>query len=290
MNLRDLQYLVSVAKHKHFGKAAKECFVSQPSLSMQIKKLEDTLGVQLFERTNKNVMVTEVGKQLIDKAKDILQGADDMVDIANNFHDPLSGEIRIGAFPTLAPYFLPRIIPKITKKFPKLKLLLLEEKTDVLIDKLKSGEIDTAFLALPIDDNSLECIELFEDEFLLAVSTSHKLADKNSVTRNDLKNDSLLLLDEGHCLRAQALEVCSLIGLSEQQDFRATSLETLRQMVVANVGITLIPKLAKRNNDSLVYIPFEKDPPTRKIAMFWRRTSSKIRCCKSISEEIKQIS
>lgn len=274
MNLRDLKYLVAVARHKHFGKAAEECFVSQPALSMQLKKLEEELGVVIFERTNKHVMITNIGQRLLDKAKEIIQSTDEMVEIAKNYHNPLAGEIRIGAFPTLAPYFLPKIVPQITKEFPQLKLLLLEEKTNILIEKLKSGQLDAAFLAtpLPFSDDSLEIHELFCENFYLAVPTGHPLAKKKSISKDDIKGEKLLLLQEGHCLRDQALDVCSLIGSSERQDFRATSLETLRQMVAANVGITLIPELAKKENDGLVYIPFKGIKPYRTIALIFRKS------------------
>jgi len=288
MNIRDLKYLVAVAKHKHFGNAANECFVSQPALSMQLKKLEEELGVQIFERTNKNVMITQVGRKLIDKAKEVLQGADEMHDIAKNSHDPFAGEIKIGAFPTLAPYFLPQIVPQITKEFPKLKLLLLEEKTGTLIEKLKNGEIDAAFLAtpLPVDDDSFEINELFQELFYLAVSQNHPFSKLKTVSEDDIKDEKLLLLQEGHCLRSQALDICSLMGASESQDFRATSLETLRQMVSANVGITLIPELAKKENDGIAYIPFKDAKPSRAIAMVSRKSSARKECFEAIIQTL----
>jgi LysR family hydrogen peroxide-inducible transcriptional activator len=277
MNIRDFQYIVSVAKHKHFGKAAEECFVSQPALSMQIQKLERLLGVKIFERSNKNVMITDVGTAIINKAKNVLEDAEQINELAKIARDPQSVEMRIGAFPTLAPYFLPDAVPKITKNFPKLKLFLIEDKTEILIDKLLSGEIDAAFLAtpLPMDIPSLEFTVLFEDEFYLAVPKGHKFADLKTINRTSLSGESLLLMDDGHCLREQALDVCSLIGAKEKERFRATSLETLRQMVIANAGITLIPKIAIRKNDGLIYIPFHKPPPIRTISMVWRNSSVK---------------
>ncbi|PIR38669.1 MAG: DNA-binding transcriptional regulator OxyR [Alphaproteobacteria bacterium CG11_big_fil_rev_8_21_14_0_20_39_49] len=277
MNIRDFQYIISIAKHSHFGKAAEECNVSQPALSMQIQKLESAFGVKIFERNNKHVMVTDIGRKIIERAKNIIdetQRIDELIKIAK---DPEAVEIRIGAFPTLAPYFLPVAIPKIIKKFPKLKIFLIEEKTEVLIKKLLAGEIDTAFLAtpLPMEIPTIEYSVLFEDEFLLAVPPSHKFAGNKVINRNELSGESLLLMDDGHCLREQALDICSLIGVREKEQFRATSLETLRQMVIANVGITLIPKIAVRENDTLVYIPFHKPPPKRTISMVWRSSSVK---------------
>lgn len=288
MNLRDLEYLVSVAKYKHFGEAARKCFVSQPALSMQLKKLEEELEVQIFERSNKIIMVTRVGQKLIDKANEILQNATEMMDIAKNSHAPLAGEMRIGAFPTLAPYFLPKIIPKIIKKLPKLKLLLLEEKTEILIENLKKGQIDAAFLAtpLPADDHSLSIKELFCEPFYLAVAHNHHFAKLASINQTDIKDETLLLLQEGHCLRDQALEICSMMGASENQDFRATSLETLRQMVAGNVGITLIPQLAIQKNDGISYIPFKNSKPSRTIALVYRKTYAR----KELIEKIISLS
>lgn len=281
MNLRDLKYLIAVAKHQHFGKAAEACFISQPALSMQLKKLEEYLDVQLFERNNKTVIITEIGKKLVEQAKKITQAADDMIVLAKTFQNPEEGEVKLGAFPTLAPYYLPKSMPKIIKKFPKLKLFLLEEKTDILITKLLSGEIDTAFLAtpMPLSDHQkklLESIELFKEPFYLAVSKSHPLAKLKKITQNNIKNEKLLLLEDGHCLRQQALDVCEITGAFEQQDFRATSLETLREMVAANIGITLVPELAINKKDSRInYLPFCNHKYARTISMVWRKTSAR---------------
>ena len=277
MNIRDFQYIISVAKHSHFGKAAEECNVSQPALSMQIQKLESIFGIKIFERNNKHVMVTDIGLKIIERAKNIIDETERIDELIKIAKDPEALEIRIGAFPTLAPYFLPVAIPKITKNFSKLKIFLIEEKTEVLIKKLLAGELDTAFLAtpLPMEIATIEYSVLFEDEFLLAVPPTHKFADKKVINRNNLSGESLLLMDDGHCLREQALDICSLIGAREKEQFRATSLETLRQMVIANVGITLIPKIAVRENDTLVYIPFHKPPPKRTISMVWRSSSVK---------------
>lgn len=289
MNLRDLKYFISVAKNKHFGKAAEESFVSQPALSMQLKKLEEELGVQLFERTNKTVMITPVGEEILAYAKNIVSMVNDIQSIAKTHQDPFAGEIRLGAFPTLAPYFLPHIVPVISKEFENLKLLLVEEKTDVLLEQLHEGKIDAAFLALPIDDDALEEKLILEDEFLLATSPYHHYAKNESVKIDDLKDDCLLLLAEGHCLRDQALDVCSTTGACENQNFRATSLETLRQMVAANVGITLMPQMAMKHNDGLVYIPFNKNKPKRQIGLVWRKKSSRIKAIEEISKCIKNI-
>lgn len=288
MNLRDLQYLVAVADLKHFGKAAETCFVSQPALSQQLQKLEVYLNVKLFERTNKSVLVTPIGEQIVEKARQLLQDAEAIKTLAKTSQNPLAGEFRLGAFPTLAPYLLPTVIPNIIKKLPDLKLLLTEEKTDVLINKLIHGELDAAFIALPILNDKLDYIKLFSDPFLLAVNEHHKLADKKSITETDIQHQELLLLEDGHCLRNQALTVCNLISSSKHADFKATSLETLRQMVAAGTGITLIPKIAVQKTKNIIYIPFKKPEPKRDIALVFRKTTNRSACIKVISECIAE--
>lgn len=287
MNLRDLDYLVAVADQLHFGKAAEYCHVSQPTLSMQLKKLEDYLGVQLFERTNKHVMITPVGEHIAECARRMLQDAQQIKDIAKMSQDPYAGDFRLGAFPTLAPYFLPLVVPAIRRKLPKLKLLLVEEKTAELLDKLKTGNLDAALVALPVEEEGLGSAPLFDDPFLLAVPHAHPLAKRKHINQSDIKGEQLLLLEDGHCLRSQALEVCSLIGASEHQDFRATSMETLRQMVAAGVGITLIPKLAMRKKDGIIYIPFAKPAIFRTIGLVWRKTTVRKPCIEALLSVVK---
>lgn len=276
MNLRDLQYLVAVADLRSFNKAADKCHVSQPALSNQIRKLEETLGITLFERNNKRVMITESGEQIVALARRILNDVDAMHDIAKSAQDPLVGKFRLGAFPTLSTYLFPELVPKIVHSMPQLKLVLIEEKTHVLLERLKRGELDAALLALPIEDDQLEVKALFEDEFLLAVQPDHPLAKRKTVTPEDLYHHKLLLLEEGHCLREQALSVCQWTGMEEEQDFRATSLETLRQMVKAGTGITLMPRIAMQKNEGGIhYIPFAAPAPYRQIALVWRKTSAR---------------
>ncbi len=275
MNLRDLKYLIEVAEHLNFGKAAKACHVSQPTLSMQIKKLEEYFGVNVFERTNKQVMLTDYGHEIIKMARSIVAGADDLITYSKSCRDPFAGEFRLGAFPTVAPYFLPKIISPIKTAMPKLQLLLLEEKSPILIEKLLQGEIDAAILALPIENETLATAILFEDKFRLAVPGAHNLAKNKTVTMDDISHESLLLLEDGHCMRNQALQVCHFSGAKETSGFRATSLETLRQMVAAGSGITLIPEIAiSSEKDKLIsYIPFAGKQPSRTIGIVWRKTS-----------------
>lgn len=283
MNLRDLKYIVAVAETKSFVKAAEQCFVSQPTLSMQIKKLENSLNIKIFERNNKHVLVTEIGKQVIETAKRILQDAEHISILAKHEQDPFAGDFTLGAFPTIAPYILPKLIPLIKKKLPNLRLILVEEKTDILLHKLKTGLIDAALLAGPIHDESLIAEKLFDDEFKLAVATHHPLAEQTIINPDELTNQPLLLLDEGHCLRDQALQFCQLSGIDEEQNVRATSLETLRQMVIAGTGITFMPTISIQNNDDNIrYIPFEEPKPKRTIYLVSRQTNPRTELIKQL--------
>lgn len=277
MNLRDFHYIIALADSLNFKRASETCHVSQPTLSMQIKKLEDYLGVQLFERTNKSVMPTDAGLRIIEVARRITQDEKQIIEIARALRDPAAGEFRLGAFPTLASYVFPSYVPAIIKAFPKLHLLLLEEKTDVLLEKLRLGKIDAALLALPIEDDTLETAHLFDDPFLLAVGRDHALAHKKTIRIADLDGHRLLLLSEGHCLRDQALAVCHAHGAQEEESFRATSLETLRLMVQApHSGLmTLMPEIAMSPRDKLHYIPFTGTSPSRSIALVWRKTNAR---------------
>ena len=278
MNLRELEYLVAVADHRHFGRAAEASYVSQPTLSTQIKKLERELGVELIERNPRQVLLTDAGAQVVERARSILRQADAIHDIARLAQDPQSGSIRLGLFPTLAPYLLPHVVPTIHERFPKLELLLVEEKTEVILDRLRTGGLDVGILALPVDVDALHQEFLFAEDFVLAVPADHHLAGTDRpVPVSVLAGEDVLLLEEGHCLRDQALSVCSLAGAAERSGFRATSLETLRQMVAAGVGVTLLPELAVRPpvppSPDITLLRFEEPVPRRQIAMCWRRTS-----------------
>ena len=278
MNLRDLRYLVALADLKHFGRAAEACFVSQPTLSTQLKKFEDELGVGLIERNPRNVMLTNVGEAVVARARIMLRDADEIKHIARRSKDPESGMVKLGIFPTLAPYLLPHVIPKIVTKFPRLELMLFEEKTETILKKLREGELDAGILALPIHEETMHAEFLFDELFVLAVPAASPMAKRKKVKLADLNDESLLLLDDGHCLRDQALDVCQLAGAIERQGFRATSLETLRHMVAANVGMTLLPVLTVHppapNSANVILIPFEAPAPHRRIAMVWRKTSA----------------
>lgn len=278
MNLRDLKYLVALADHKHFGRAAAACYVSQPTLSTQIKKLEDELGVPLVERAPRKVMLTPAGRDAAERARRIVAEVEQMKEAARRSQDPEAGTVRLGMFPTLGPYLLPHVVPRIRARFPHLELLLVEEKSDVLLSRLREGKLDAGLLALPVADDQLHTEFLFEEPFVLAVPESHPLAQRGSLTLAELSHQQLLLLEDGHCLREQALDVCRLSGANEKSEFRATSLETLRQMVAAEVGITLLPTLAVKppvaRSPNIHLLGFSDSHPSRRIAMVWRKSSA----------------
>ena len=288
MNLRALEYLIALADHCHFGKAAEACFVSQPTLSMQIKKLEERLGVQLLERTNKSVMLTHAGKVIVERVRRILTQVDDIYTEAKLAGDLYSGELKIGIIPTLGPYLLPRIMPSLKKVFPKLTFYLYEEKSAGLLDRLKQGYLDAAILSLPVHNNDFVCTTLFEEEFMLAMSEQRTPNKRKTIKQTELKDEQLLLLDEGHCLRDQALIFCQNIHATESKQFRATSLETLRHMVASGSGMTLIPKLACQKDDGIFYLPFAHPRPSRTIGFLWRQVSARKSLLQDIASQIKR--
>ena len=278
MNLRDLSYFIALADHLHFGRAAAASFVSQPTLSTQIRKLEEELGVALVERAPRNVMLTPAGRDVAARARRIVADVEEMREAARRSQDPEAGKVTLGLFPTLGPYLLPHVVPSIRARFPQLELLLVEEKSDILLERLQQGRLDAALLALPVNDEQLHVEFLFEEPFVLAVPEAHPLAGRGQLSLDDLADPRLLLLADGHCLRDQALDVCHLAGASEKGEFQATSLETLRQMVAANVGVTLLPALAVKppvaRSENIGLVAFRDPPPSRRIAMVWRRRTA----------------
>jgi LysR family transcriptional regulator, hydrogen peroxide-inducible genes activator len=286
MNLRDLRYLVALADERHFGKAAERCFVSQPTLSAQIRKLEEYLGVPLVERQPKRVALTETGAKIVQRARHVLQEADAIVELAKTDRDPLSGQLKIAFIPTVGPYLLPHIVGRLKRELPRLKLMLYEYQTESVLERLLGGEIDVGIVALPVMPDGLESAVLYDEAFVLAVPSSHPLADRERVKIDDLRGETLLLLEDGHCLRDQALEVCSRVRVNETQDYRATSLETLRQMVAAGHGITLLPELAAETPvgtaRGMRIKPFAKPAPGRTIGAVWRKSSTRGRAVEAI--------
>jgi len=279
MNLKDLKYLVALADTGHFGKAAERTCVSQPTLSAQLKKLEEYLGVKLVERQPKNVQLTEVGKQIVVRARRMLEEGEEIIALARSNTDPFAGKLKVALIPTIGPYLLPRVMQKIRKALPHLGLMLYEYQTEPLLKRLRDGEIDLGVIALPVLQEGLESRLLYEEAFTLALPNNHPLAEKTTVRLPELKGHTLLLLEDGHCLRDQALEVCSRVDLREAEDFRATSLETLRQMVVAGLGITLLPELAVDapfgSQRGLTVRHFAKPEPTRTVGAVWRKSSTR---------------
>lgn len=291
MNLRDLQYLVALAETRHFGHAALRCHVSQPTLSAQLKKLEEYLGVALIERRPRRVALTPAGAAVVERARRILRDADDIRALARASQDPLGGQLKLGLIPTLGPYLLPRVAPRIAKALPKLRLMLHEYQTASLLDRVVQGELDVAILALPADTRGLVTRSLFAEAFVVAMPEHHRLAARKRLKAADLAGEKLLLLEEGHCLRDQALEVCARAG-TEEQDFRATSLETLRQMVAAGLGITLLPRLASEgpfaSARGLIVRPFSPPAPSRVIGAAWRRSTSRAAAIATVCDIISK--
>lgn len=279
MNLRDLKYVIAVAETHHFGKAAERCFVSQPTLSGQIKKLEDELGVVIFERSNRSVEITPIGAEIIDHARRIMEQADVIQQLAQASQDPLAGPLRIGAIPTLSPYLMPLILIPLKARHPKMRLVLSEEMTDTLLQRLRNHEIDAALLATAVDEQDLETMPLFDEPFWLAHPRDHDFYNKDEITRADLDDTELLLLSEGHCLAKQAMEVCHLKARKEQgemADLRASSLETLLQLVGAGFGCTLVPALAMRGSwtsgSGIVARKLEFKDAYRRVSLVFRKT------------------
>jgi LysR family transcriptional regulator, hydrogen peroxide-inducible genes activator len=293
MNLKDLKYLVALADTGHFGKAAERCFVSQPTLSAQLKKLEEFLGVTLIERQPKNVQLTEVGKQVALRARRMLDEQDEIIALARSNTDPLGGKLKLALIPTVGPYLLPRVMQKIRKSLPNLGLMLYEYQTEPLVKQLHDGEIDVGIMALPAPKDGLESRALYEEAFTVALPNQHPLAAKSTIKVPDLRGQTLLLLEDGHCLRDQALEVCGRIEVHEAEDFRATSLETLRQMVVAGLGITLLPALAVESpfgsQRGLTIRQFAKPAPSRTVGAVWRKSTTRALAIAAVCDVVGRV-
>ncbi len=294
MNLRDLKYIITVAETRHFGKAAQRCFVSQPTLSGQIKKLEDELGVTLFERTKRSVELTPVGREIVGHARTMMELADAIEQLARAQQDPLSGPLRVGAIPTLSPYLIPVILMPLRKRYPQLKLVLTEEVTDTLLRRLRKHELDVALIATPVDEADLETIPLFDEPFWLAHPRSHPLDGKDDITHKDLKELDLLLLADVHCLAQQVMEVCGLVDRTKQGemgDLQAASLETLLQLVGAGFGSTLVPALATQGpwmaDTGIIARKLELSDTYRRISLAFRRSFPRLQALEALADVIQ---
>lgn len=277
VSLRQLEYFVAVAEHLSFRNAADACFVTQPGLSSQIKELETLLGVRLFERSQRSVLVTPSGEHLLPLARSMLAAADEFVDVARSLTQPLSGTLRLGVIPTIAPYLLPQALLGLRRSHPQLRILLHEGQTQDLLQLLLHGKLDVLLLALEADLGNVTTFPLAKDHFVLAMAENHGLAKRKLVSQADIAGEQVLLLEDGHCLRDQALEVCHKSGASEIGNFRASSLTTLVQMVAGGIGITLLPQMSLPVEatplNQLVVKPFQKPQPYRTIGLAWRTTS-----------------
>ena len=292
MTLTELKYIVAVAREKHFGRAAEACFVSQPTLSLAIKKLEEELELKLFERSANEVSVTPLGEEIVRQAQSVLEQAAAIKEIAKRGKDPLSGPLRLGVIYTIGPYLLPSLVRQAIDRTPQMPLMLQENFTVRLLEMLRTGEIDCAIMAEPFPDTGLAQAALYDEPFMVAVPSRHPLAERKFITAQELKAETMLLLGNGHCFRDHVLEVCpefarfSADAEGIRKSFEGSSLETIKHMVAAGMGITLVPQLSvpaetsaarsrRRKDDAeyVKYIPFsEGDVPSRRVVLAWRRS------------------
>lgn len=294
MNLRDLQYLIAVAETLHFGQAAQRCFVSQPTLSGQIKKLEQTLGITIFERTRRSVVITAAGEGILAHARIIMEQADAIRQLARSFQDPIAGPLRLGAIPTISPYLMPFILKPLRHNYPQMRLVLAEEKTDTLLKRLHNHEIDAALLATEHEETDLLSIALFKEPFWLAFQQNHEFYNQEEITRQDLDNTQLLLLAEGHCLADQVMDVCHVHERdlsSDMANLRAASLETLLQLVSAGYGSTLIPALALTGSwtsgSGIVTRQLNIPHAWRKVSLYYRNSFPRAEALQALIKTIQ---
>lgn len=291
VKIRDLEYLNAVDTYKHFGKAAEACHVSQPTLSSQIIKFEEQLGITLVERHRGNILLTPEGKQLAVKARKVLLCAQEFEITAKNLGDPFAGELHLGLIPTLAPYLLPRIMPSIIATFSELTILPQENQTWELLRLLDQGSLDVLILPWLEEMTVFDAYDLFEEPLVLAVGKEDSLSSKDKVTANDLKGRQVLTLGDRHCLRRQCVEYCTNVGATEDARFQATSLETLRYLVASGVGITLLPELAttnQKNSQGIHYIKLEKPGPSRRIVLLTRKNYTRLKCIREIVAVVRK--
>ncbi len=291
--LKQLRHLVALADNRHFGKAAKACFVTQSTLSASLKGLEDVLQAPLVDRTNRRVAFTPLGKATVERARRLLDKAQALVSAAQEERAPLTGTVRLGVIPTIGPFLLPRILPGLRDAWPKLKLYLREDQTDSLLEQLHAGRLDLLALALPYDCGNVETALLFKDRFSLGLRRDHRLASAKHVRPAEIESETLLLLQEGHCLRGHALSACRIGDKAHADAFEATSLPTLVQMVDNGLGVTLLPQLALDagvlKGTEMVARPVEVDNPERDIALVWRKGTARKQEFQLLAREITRL-
>jgi len=288
ITLRQLRYLSSLARQRHFGRAAEECAVTQPALSMQVRELEREIGAKLVERRPGDIVLTEVGLEVAQRADSILAATRDLVDFVRH-REVLAGPLKLGIIPTLAPYVLPLVLPHLQKDYPQLRLEVRETQTKALIEELASGSLDAVMLALPVDGADVETMPLFDDAFLLAVPASDPLPARGRVGIRDVDQRRLILLEEGHCLRDQALAFCATKRGDQAAGLGATSLSTVMQMVANGYGVTLVPEVAidaKMSDPRVKLLRFRDPEPGRSVGLAWRRTSPRARDFAALGEAI----
>jgi len=282
MTLTELKYIVAVARAKHFGHAAESCFVAQPTLSVAIKKLEDELGVTLFERGGSEVSVTPVGAQIVAQAEHVLEQTAAIKELAKQNKDPLAGPLRLGVIYTIGPYLLPPLVKNLIDNVPQMPLVLQENFTVKLLELLRQGELDAAIMALPLPDHGMLMQTLYDEPFVVAMPKTHPWAKRKEIAADDLKAETMLLLGSGHCFRDQVLEVCpemarfSSPGNGMQRTFEGSSLETIRHMVASGIGLTVLPRASVRDmqdpNGLLTFVPFSHPAPSRRVVIVWRKS------------------
>ncbi len=296
MTLTELKYIVAVAREKHFGRAAEACFVAQPTLSVAIKKLEDELGVAIFERGGSEISVTPIGGQIIAQAEHVLEQTAFIKNIAKQNKDPLVGPLRVGVIYTIAPYLLPLLVPMLIERVPQMPLVLQENFTVRLIELLRAGELDAAIMALPFNEQGLMVRPLYDEPFMVALPRHHQWADRSKISTEELKSETMLLLGAGHCFRDQVLEVCpemsrfSNAGGGIARTFEGSSLETIRHMVASGIGITVLPQAsvpaAPGADNMLRYVPFDEPAPSRRVVIAWRKSFTRSGAIEAVREAV----
>ncbi len=281
MTLTELRYVVAVARERHFGRAAEACSVSQPTLSVSIKKLEEELEVRIFERGSNEVSITPIGEEIVRQAQQVLDAANEIRETARRGHDPLAGPLRLGVIYTIGPYLLPELVKVAIARVPQMPLLLQENFTVKLLELLRTGELDCAIMAEPFPDTGLAIAPLYDEPMVVAVPEGHALAERDAISTAELKNEKMLLLGTGHCFRDHVLEVCpeyaafAPVGADGMhKTFEGSSLETIKYMVASGMGITVVPQLAVQadRTQGVAYVPFAEPKPTRRVVLAWRRT------------------
>jgi LysR family hydrogen peroxide-inducible transcriptional activator len=298
MTLTELKYIVAVARARHFGHAAEACFVAQPTLSVAIKKLEDELGVTLFERGGSEVSVTPIGAQIVAQAERVLEQTAAIKELAKQNKDPLAGPLRLGVIYTIAPYLLPPLVKTMVDKVPQMPLILQENFTTKLIEQLRQGELDAAIMALPLPEHGLMIQPLYDEPFVVAVPKHHPWANRAEIPAEDLKKETMLLLGNGHCFRDQVLEVCpemarfSSGGNGMQRTFEGSSLETIRHMVSSGIGLTVLPRASVRDmkdpNSMIAYVPFAAPVPSRRVVIAWRKSFTRRAAIEAICNAVAE--